>query len=66
MHFTIITNHSALKAIKRKTILTGRLLRRAEKLMEHNFDIIYRSGSENIVPNFLPQIYVFSSNSNED
>ena len=30
MHFTVITDHSALKALKDKSILTGRLLRRAE------------------------------------
>ena len=32
MHFTVITDHLALKALKYKSILTGRWLRRAEKL----------------------------------
>ena len=33
MNFTFITDHSALKALKDKFILTGRLLGRAEKLL---------------------------------
>ena len=37
MHFTVITDHSALKDLKDKSILTGRLLRRAEKLLEYKF-----------------------------
>ena len=41
MHFTVITDHLALKALKEKLVLTGRLLRRAEKLMEYNFDVVY-------------------------
>ena len=40
MNFTIITDHSALKALKNKSMLTGRLLLRAEKLLEYNFDVI--------------------------
>ena len=56
MHFTVITNHSALKASKDKSVLTGRLLRRTEKLLEYDFDVIYCSGRDNIVPDFLSRI----------
>ena len=41
MHLTIITDHLSLKALKDKSILTGRLLRRVEKLMEYDFDVVY-------------------------
>ena len=37
MHFTVITDHLALKALKDKSFLTGRLLRRAEKLLGYDF-----------------------------
>ena len=40
MIFTVITDHSALKALKEKSVLTGRLLKRAEKLLKYNFDIV--------------------------
>ena len=58
MHSTVITDRSALKALNDKSILTGRLLRRAEKLLEYNFDINYCSGKDNIVPNFMSRIYL--------
>ena len=58
MHFTVITDHSAIKALEDKSILTGRLLRRAEKLLEYNFDIIYKPGKDNIVPDSLSRIYL--------
>ena len=57
MHFTVIMDHSALKSLKGKSILTGRLLRRVEKLLEYNFDVVYRSGKENVVLDFLSKIY---------
>ena len=58
MHFTVITDHLALKALKDKSVLTGLLLRRAEKLLEIDFDILYCSGNENVVPDFLSRIYL--------
>ena len=58
MHFTVITDHSALKALKDKSVLTERLLRRAEKLLEYDFDVIYCSGRDNVVPDFLSRIYL--------
>ena len=32
MNFSIIANHSSLKGLEKKSLLTGRLLRRAEKV----------------------------------
>ena len=58
MHFTVITDHSALKALCDKSNLTGRLQRRANKLMEHDFTIVYRPGKQNVVPDFLSCIYL--------
>ena len=58
MHFTVITDHLALKALKEKSVLTGCLLRRVEKLLEYDFDNVYRSGNENLVPDFLSRIYL--------
>ena len=58
MNFTVISDHSALKALKDKSILTGCLLRRAEKLLEYDFDVIYCAGSEHVVPDFLSRIYL--------
>lgn len=53
MHFTIITDHNALKALKDKSSLEGRLMRWAEYLAEFDYDIIYRPGKDNIIPDFL-------------
>ena len=58
MNFTIITDYSALKALKDKPILTGCLLCRAEKLLEYDFDIIYCAGKKHVVPDFLSEIYL--------
>ena len=55
MHFTVITDYLALKELKNKSVLTGRLLSRAEKLLEYNFDVVYNSGKENIVPDFYQE-----------
>ena len=66
MPFTIITDHSALKALKDKSLLTGRLLRRAEKLLEYDFDVIYRAGREHVVPDFLSRIYLAEMSVSED
>ena len=58
MHFAVITYHSDLKALKDKSILTGRLLRRAEKLLEYDFDVVYCSGRGNVFPDFLSRVYM--------
>ena len=66
MHFTVITDHLALKALKDKSVLTGRLLRRAEMLLEYNFDIVYCSGSKNVIPDFLSRIYLVEMTSPDE
>ena len=53
MHFTIITDHNVLKALKTKADLEGRLMCWAEYLMEYDFDIIHKAGKKNVVPDFL-------------
>ena len=58
MHFTVITDHLVLKVLKYKFILTGKLLRRAEKMLDYDFDSIYWPGKRNVVPNFLSRLYL--------
>ena len=58
MNFTVITDHSALKALKDKFVLTGFLLHRAEKLLEYDFDVIYCAIKEHVVSDFLSRIYL--------
>ena len=58
MHFTVITDHLLQKALKEKSVLTGRLLCEAEKLMEYNFDVVYQDGREHVVPEVLSRIYL--------
>ena len=52
-HFTIITNHNALKAISSKAKLEGRLMQAAKYLMQFNFIIKYCPGIDNPVANYL-------------
>ena len=66
MQFTIITDHSALKVLKDKSLLTGRLLRRAEKLLEYDFDVIYWAGQEHVVSDFLSGVYLAEMTVSED
>ena len=42
--------------MKNKSLLTRRLLRRAEILLEYNFGVIYSSGKDNVVLDFLSKI----------
>ena len=58
MHFTRIANYLALKALKKKSILAGRMLHRVEKLLEHDFDVIYQASKEHVVPDLLSRIYL--------
>ena len=62
MQFTIITDHSLLEALKDKSLLRGRLLQRAEKFLENNFNVIFWVGQEYEVPNFLSKIYLAEMN----
>ena len=56
MHFTVITDHLVLKALGDSLIATGMFLRRAKKLLEYNFVVVYQPGKENVVPGFLSRI----------
>ena len=51
--FTVITDHNALKALKEKVQLDGRLAQWADFLMEFDFDVVYRPGKENLVADNL-------------
>ena len=53
MPFTIVTDHAALKALRTKERLEGRMRRWAEFLSDFDYDIIYRKGSENVLPDLL-------------
>ena len=53
MPFTIVTDHAALRALRTKEKLEGRLQRWAEFLSEFDYDIIYRKGTENVLPDLL-------------
>ena len=66
MQFTIIAEHSTLRACKDKSLLTGRLLQRAEKLLEYDFDVIYWAGQEQVVSDFLSRIYLAEMTVSED
>ena len=53
MPFTIVTNHAALKALRTKERLEGRMRRWAEFLADFDYEILYRKGSENVLPDLL-------------
>lgn len=51
--FTLITDHQALKWLMTSRNLPGRLHRWALALQEYDFDVVYRPGRENVVPDAL-------------
>jgi hypothetical protein len=51
--FTIVTDHESLKYLDSKEGLSGRQARWAEKLAEYNYEIKYKKGSLNVVPDAL-------------
>jgi hypothetical protein len=51
--FVIYTDHESLKYLQSKNNLSPRQVRWNEKLAEYNFEIKYRKGSLNIVPDAL-------------
>jgi hypothetical protein len=52
-HFTIITDHAALKWLMTSPNLTGKLHRWALTLQEFDFEVEYRPGSTNVVADAL-------------
>lgn len=55
--FTIITDHASLKWLMSQKDLTGRLARWSLKLQGFDFEIEFRKGNQNIVPDSLSRIY---------
>ena len=58
MKFTFVTDYYSLKALKDKSLLLKSLLSRSEKLLEYDFEVVYRSGRKHFVPGFLSKIYL--------
>ncbi|XP_063627002.1 uncharacterized protein LOC134798550 [Cydia splendana] len=61
-HFTIITDHQALKWLNTLKNPSGRLARWALELQQYQFDIIYRSGKQNQVADQLSRNPVYAIN----
>lgn len=53
MTFVIITNHASLRALRTKENLKGRMLKWAEALLEHDYDIMYIQRVDNALPDLL-------------
>ena len=56
-HFKIITDHASLKWLMSQKDLSGRLARWSLKLQSFDFEVEYRKGTANIVPDTLSRIY---------
>lgn len=53
VHFTVMTDHASLLWLKNLKDPTGRLARWALRLQGHNFTLMHRKGTLNIVPDAL-------------
>lgn len=51
--FKVLTDHASLQWLNNFQNATGRLARWQVKLQQYSFDLIYKKGSSNIVPDFL-------------
>lgn len=58
-HFTILTDHSALKCLNNTKDPHGRLARWAMRLQQFDYEILYRQGKENVVPDALSRAVEF-------
>lgn len=58
LQFKIVTDHSSLRWLMSQKDLSGRLGRWSLKLQGYDFDIEYRKGSANIVPDALSRLDV--------
>ena len=56
-HFTVVTDHSALKWLRNLKDPTGRLGGWALKMQQWDFDIIHRKGSQHQFPDALSRIH---------
>ena len=61
MPFVVVTDHSALRALRTKEQLDGRLQRFAEKLSYYDYDIVYRPGKDNVVADLLSRALFYVS-----
>lgn len=52
----MITDHSSLKWLKSLKDTTGRLARWSLSLLEYDFEVQYRKGALNVVPDFLSRM----------
>lgn len=69
--FKVQTDHAALQFLNNLKDPCGRLARWAVKLNQYSFDIIYKKGSSNVVPDFLSRFppdsnEVYKENSSDD
>ena len=56
-HFTMLTDHTALKWLKNLKDPTGRLTRWAIKLQQWDFEIVHWKGSQHQLPDALSRIH---------
>ncbi|XP_066596240.1 uncharacterized protein [Prorops nasuta] len=54
--FTVMTDHNSLRWLNNLKDPSGRLGRWALELMQYDFEIVYRKGSQNFVPDALSRI----------
>jgi hypothetical protein len=54
-HFQIVSDHSSLvQIVKSKNIIpTTRMCKILENLLDYHFDLVYKKGSEHVIPDFL-------------